>query len=137
MVFGDDMKAFNIFPEKNLIIYRPVGIISATDIIDYIQDVVKDDNFKEGLSEYIDLSKVEDWKLDHQEVEKVTYVDSNGKGTVKKINKCAIFAPSDIAFGMARMYQNFADKYNSNIYISREMEDALAYLELNKEDVII
>lgn len=130
------MKSFNIFPEKNLIIYRPVGIISATDIIDYIQNVVKDDKFKEGLMEYIDLSEVEDWQLDHQEVEKVTYVDSNGMGTVKKINKCAIFAPSDIAFGMARMYQNFADKYNSNIYISREMEDALAYLELKKEDVI-
>jgi hypothetical protein len=130
------MKSFNIFPEKNLIVYRPVGIISATDIIDYIQNVVKDHKFKEGLIEYIDLSQVEDWKLAHQEVEKVTYVDSNGMGTVKKINKCAIFAPSDIAFGMARMYQNFADKYNSNIYISREMEDALAYLELKKEDVI-
>ena len=84
------MKSFNIFPEKNLIVYRPVGIISAADIIDYIQNVVKDHKFKEGLIEYIDLSKVEDWKLDHQEVEKVTYVDSNGMGTVKKINKCAI-----------------------------------------------
>ena len=130
------MKAFYILPDKNLIVYRPVGIISATDIIDYIQNVIKDKDFKEGLIEYIDLSGVEDWKLDHQEVEKVTYVDSDGQGTVKKINKCAIFAPSDIAFGMARMYQNFADKYNSNIYISRKREDALGYLKLKEDDVI-
>jgi hypothetical protein len=130
------MKAFNINPERNLIIYKPVGTISALDIIDYIQSVVKDADFREGMNEYIDLSEVENWNLDHQEVEKVTYVDSNGMETVKKTNKCAIFAPSDIAFGMARMYQNFADKYNSKIYISRELEDALAYIELKKEDVI-
>jgi hypothetical protein len=131
------MKTYSIIPQRNLIIYRPTGTISAKDIIDYIQDVVNDENFSEGLLEYIDLSKVDEWKLDHNAVEKVTYIDSNGMGTIKKINKCAIFAPSDIAFGMARMYQNFAEKYNSNIYISRVLEDVLTFLELKKEDVII
>ncbi len=105
------------------------------DIIDYIQNVVKDGSFKDGLFEYIDLSIVDEWKLDHLDVEKVTYFDSDGTGTTKKIAKSAIYAPSDIAFGMARMYQNFAEKYNSNIFISRDENEALSYLDLQMNDV--
>jgi hypothetical protein len=129
------MKYYSIVPEKKLIIYRPFGILTGNDIIDYIKNVVADESFSEGLLEFIDLSQVKEWNLGHQDVEKVTFFDFNGMGTIKKISKSAIWAPSSIAFGMARMYQSFAEKYNDKIYISMELQEALDFLGVTSEDI--
>jgi hypothetical protein len=131
------MKYFKINPQQNVIIYRPEGELSAADIISYIQEVIADKDFEQGMLEYIDLSAVKDWQMDHQDVEKVTYFDFDGINSIKKTERCAIFAPSEIAYGMARMYQNLAEKYNNNIFISRDEKAALAYLNLNSSDVTI
>jgi hypothetical protein len=109
--------------------------LTATNIIDYIKNVVADENFVEGLSEFIDLSQVQEWKLGHQDVEKVTYYDFNGMGTIKKISKSAIWAPSSIAFGMARMYQNFAEKYNDKIFISKDLQETLDFLGIDSDAI--
>ena len=129
------MEDFVIIPGKNLIIYRPSGVLTAADIIGYIKNVLKDENFVEGLLEFIDLSQVQEWKLGHQDVEKVTYFDFNGMGTIKKISKSAIWAPTDIAFGMARMYQSFAEKYNDKIFISKELQETVDYLGVDLLDI--
>ena len=126
---------FTIDTTKNLLIYRPEGVINGESIMGYIQGVLRDPDYQPGLLEYIDLSGVSEWQLSHSEVEKVTHFDNLDMAPIKKISRTGIYAPTDVAFGMARMYQALAEKYHSSIFISKNQDEVLKYLGCSGDDI--
>jgi len=109
--------------------------MSGEVIMAYIQGVLNHADYKTGLLEFIDLSGVTEWQLSHTEVEKVTYFDNVDMTPIKRIAKTGIYAPTDVAFGMARMYQSLAEKYHSHIFISKQLDEALSYLGFSTDDL--
>ncbi len=126
---------YKIIKNKRLLIYKPEGVLTDTGIMDYINRVLQDADFKAGLLEFIDLSSVTEWQLTHSEVEKITFFDNVDMSPIKKIAKTGIYAPTDIAFGMARMYQTLAERYHSDIFISKDLEEATQYLGFSAKDI--
>ena len=122
---------FKIFKDRNLLLYRPDGIMSTEVILAYIQGVLTHQDFQPGLIEFIDLGAVSEWRLSISEVEKITQFDNVDMTPIKRIIKTGIYAPTDVAYGMARMYQSLAERYHAHIFISKHLEETLQYLGLS------
>lgn len=126
---------YKIISDKNLLWYKPTGIMRGKVIMAYIKGVLEDPDYQAGLLEFIDLSGVSEWQLSLAEIEHVTHFDSIDMSPIKKIAKTGIYAPTDIAFGMARMYQSLAERYHAHICISKQMQEVVRYLGFSMEDL--
>ena len=98
-----------IRPSKNLLIYHPGGEINASNILNYIQNVLTNHHYQVGLFEYIYLSRVTKWSISHNDVEEIVQYDGNELQSIKQISKTGIWAPKEIAFEMAQMFQILAE----------------------------
>ena len=65
------MSDYLIHQAKNLLIYHPSGEINASNILNYLQNVLSDPHYQIGMIEYIDLSRVITWSISHIEVEEI------------------------------------------------------------------
>jgi hypothetical protein len=115
------------------LIYHPVGELNASDILNYIHNVLSDPDYQIGLLEYINLSQVTKWSISHRDVEGIVHYDGKETQSIKQISKTGVWAPQEIAFGMARMYQILAEKYHHKIFISKNESEVLEYLNLSKQ----
>lgn len=129
------MSHYTIFEEKNLIFYRPEGILTMAAIQEFIDDLLKDPAYRENMLEFIDLSRVDKWDIKLEELRSIfnREISKVGKRTI--IDKMSIWAPSDIAFGITRMFHSVASFHSMEIYIHRDEEQALQFLNINKNDL--
>ena len=127
------MNSYEIRSDLNLIIYQPANVLTANDIYTFLENVVQDPEYKTDMLEFIDLSFVKKWEIQYNDFQAILSSQVNKGTKAKKIKKAGILAITDIAYGVARMYQSIAQSYGIEIYISRNRDEVLDFLDLSKD----
>lgn len=127
---------YRIHHERRLVLATASGTMSDQDVFGYQREVWSRAEVA-GYHELIDMSAVESIALPSpKRVEDLAGLAAkiDAPGT----SKFAIFAPTDISFGLGRMYQTHREMKSQGarkVGVFRKMEDALAFLDVEAEDL--
>jgi len=99
------------------------GVFTPADALAHGQKLLKEPEFEPSFSQFIDLTQVTEWKLDASELR------SAARMTIfSPHSRRAIWAPSDLAFGYARMFEMLRDfAGETGIRVFRNRDEAMAW----------
>jgi len=114
---------------RSLLTVRMHGTVSGADLVAYAQHAVDDPEIDAATRDFIDLSGVTSVPIDSDGLRKFDSILQSG-GRVENPGKMAIYAPTDLTFGMARMFQSYRDGTAIDVQVFRAEDEALAFLDL-------
>lgn len=124
------LSPLHILTRHKLILARFSGTYSTTDGQNLVNRLLAWGN-PEALAfrHLYDLSEVQRFDADFGAISSLVSWKTNRLHPVPAGTLCVIFAPGDVAFGMARMYQSVADdSLPFDIRVTRSEAEALAEL---------
>lgn len=111
---------------KTLLI-RFHGSVSAAEFLDYAVDLARlEDSLETTPDRLTDIGAVDELRLNSHDIEQLRRIRQNAK--VKNPIRSAIFAPHDLGFGLARMFQMLTNNPLIQIEVFRELPAAKAWL---------
>jgi hypothetical protein len=124
---------FRIDHERRLVIARGVGIFRRSDPFEYQQQVWSRPDVA-GYDELIDMSGVREVDLSSPERMRQLAETASRDDIPAGGARMAIVAPTDITFGLARMYEahrTLQPHSTKNVGVFRTLAEALEFLEVN------
>ena len=123
------------FDEENNVLYtRFFGVITADDLKVQAENVCSDPRIGPGVRELVDLSGIEEIGGSVQAVEQNIRIDRQHSEKLAGL-RTAIFAPTDLLFGFARIYQSLAEVQDApaTIEVFRTEKEAREWLGLEDD----
>lgn len=112
-----------------LLIIRMVGEIADEDLIAYAREVIADSSIRPEADDYVDLSRVTAMTVTGEGVRRFGEMLREG-GRAGNPGRMAIFAPSDMAFGMARMFELSRGEGPIEVRVFRDEQQARRWIGL-------
>jgi hypothetical protein len=119
--------------ERRLVMARGHGTLTHEDIFGYQRDVWSIPELA-GYDELVDMSHVEHIALPSTERIRELARLSAGMDACSLASRFAIVAPTDLAFGLGRMYATYRsldDRSTKQVGVFRSQEAALAFLGIS------
>ena len=108
------------------------GVITDALLLSSYQDFHEGDNWVPGLHELADLSQADMTRVTETGLRKLSeYVESVYREHGQSYIKTAAFAPTDLPFGIARMYEVFSSKSPEYLQVFRLIDDAESWLVID------
>ena len=103
------------------------GEISDSDVLETFGTLWQSPDYDPSLNEFYDCSGITHTDVRGEEMRKIASLnlDLNREGPGVKV---AMYAPTDVAFGLIRMYQVFVENSASELQVFRDRAEALAWL---------
>jgi hypothetical protein len=114
-----------IDPVRRLVRVRAWGTITTADLQDFTSRLMADSQFNGDFSSLTDLSEATGVSVDQGELKATAWMQLYNPGVRR-----AIVAPSDLMFGMGRMYATHAEREGQDVRVFRTLAEAEAWLEL-------
>jgi hypothetical protein len=112
------------------------GTITLPQFFAVFEAFVSDPDYLPGRPELIDLSRVEDIDIDFNRMRRVLRMVNEQAPEVQVHTLTAIWAPTDMIFGLGRMYQQLAEMAEGiEVVVFREEAEVLDALSLPFESV--
>jgi hypothetical protein len=118
--------------ERNLLLIRMFGELSDDDLVSYAENAVADELIDAGTNDFIDLSDVTATTASADGVRQLNEILARG-GRMRNAGKMAIVGPSDITYGMARMFQAYRDDTPIVVQVFRTSDEGRAWIGLPPE----
>ena len=118
---------YQIDRAKQLVRTRCAGAATLDEVLQYFSVLTQDPNCPEQLHVLLDLSEMTSLPASEQ-LRAVALEIGRIVPRVKFLN-CAIIAPRDALFGMARMFEVFAEECFEATRVFRTREEGLRWLE--------
>jgi hypothetical protein len=119
---------YSIDEERKVLVARAHGKLCDADLLDYGQRLRDDPSAKRANHELADLTEVDSGSLVSAEGVRELARFWHGEYDWMSGGKLAIVAPTDLAFGLGRMYQMLRDDGPDQIRIFREADEAWEWL---------
>jgi len=116
---------------RGIIFTRAWGTLTDDELLGYQQRLRADAMHNPAYWEFVDFSQVVDVQVSSDAVEALANNALWEPGA-----KLAILAPTDLKFGMTRIYQTLSPDRSQEIQIFRDKLEALAWLGLEGSDVL-
>ena len=121
---------FQIFPEENYFISKYTGQITPEYLLESWKEFIKYSAWKPGLYEITDLSSADVTKLDGNTLATLSsYINSVYEAHAISEIKVAVYAPRDLPFGMARMYEAYANESTELVKVFRDKQKAIEWIK--------
>lgn len=125
-------QSFVLHPDLNLIVMRYSGHVTLDDLRDAFAESVTDPRYRPGMMELGDFSGATETQIGFAEIMAIAERVRMAYRQYPSQILVAHYAPSEIAFGMARMYQTIMnDVENLNLGLFRTIPETLDHLALN------
>jgi hypothetical protein len=119
---------YRIDQAKRRIHTRCVGAVTLDEVLQHFADLVRDPDCPGRLDVLLDLSETASLPTSYQ-LTAVTTEVARVRPRVQ-FDGCAIIATQDALFGMARMFEVFAENYFGATRVFRTMDEGTSWLEL-------
>ena len=129
---------YDIIEDLNLVLAVGEGVISFSELMDHIEQLGKDPKYKKPMKKLVDYRKVDSIQMSSSESE--TFAQKKaGLGAVFVGERCAIVAPVDPAYGMARVHDSLMDYKEPGIETSvfRDLDEATTWLDVKLPKSVI
>lgn len=127
---------FSVFPDEGIRVARFRGCIDEGILLAAYEHLVTAADFDPGLDDIVDLSGISSFAFSNQGlqllVDRLAQLDPLGYRT-----RVAMVAPTDVAYGMGRMYEMLRETTGSSteeIRLFKKYDDAHAWLCAAKTD---
>ena len=129
--------AAHLFSGHELLVSQFVGVITDDQFVRYYQQLLASDGGSADFPELVDLRRA-------QRFAPTARAFSLIGGLVAKIYepaaptraikpRCAVLAPYDLAYGLARMYQMGTSSEAIDLQVFRDLHSALSWLEISDQ----
>lgn len=123
--------SFRIYPEFDLIGFRPSGILSAEDMNDYFQSLRAHPDYRSGLDRLVDNTDLIDVDLDYAQIRNIQRNETFDHPGNTRLVRTA-FVTGDAGFGLSRMYQSVAEgRDQQQVAIFDNLDPALRFLRID------
>jgi hypothetical protein len=117
--------SYTIDRVRGVVFTRAWDVLTFKELRDLMTTIAADPELDASFSSLADLSRVTSIDIDPAGVASIALAPVFGA-----TNRRAIVAPTDLAFGMARMFATYADQASQDVRVFREMALAEAWLGL-------
>ena len=120
--------AYVIDLERGILFTRAWGRFTDDDVLEHQRRKKVDPDFDPGYRELVDLSQVEEFELTVDGILEIVANDNWGNKARR-----AFISPTDVIFGMARMYETLLDGAPQEVAVFRTVSEAWQWLGQHKE----
>jgi len=129
---------YKIIESKKLLYAKGIGAVSFSELMNHVDELCQDPKYKAPMKKLIDHRQIKKFDLSMNEQEH--FVEK--KASVKELfsgEKCAIVAPSEFGFALARVHAALCEESNIDTSIFKDFNEALTWLgvELDDDELII
>lgn len=117
-------------PDIGLVRTRFTGVVTSDEFVDLYHTMLHDADFVPGSNELADLRELESLDVSAAALRTVESVTRERYAGTDEAFRTAVIAPRDQAYGIARMYEAFAEQGPENVRVCRTLEEALKWLGL-------
>ena len=124
---------YEIIESKKLLYIKGIGAVSFSELMNHVDELCQDPKYKAPMKKLVDYRQIK--KLDLSMDEQERFVEK--KASVKELfsgEKCAIVAPTDYGFALARVHGALSEGSNRDTSIFRDFNDALTWLDVKLDD---
>jgi len=119
---------FHFKPESKLIICVHTGRVPDDEFLVYYQSMLDSDSFATDMNLLIDLRQTDSSPRSGQALIQFAEFAKSKLAEAHTYPMVAVVAPKDLSFGLARMYEFFADSIPWDFVVFRSVDTALAWL---------
>lgn len=120
--------AYQIDRRRRLVISRWWGVTTDEELIELYEHLRSDPQFDSSYSELVDVRDVERYETAGITIEAVARLRIFAPGVQR-----AAIAPSDVGFGLARMFATYAENQGHLVEVFRSEREARDWLGLDDE----
>jgi hypothetical protein len=118
---------YSIDHGRALIRTRCAGVVTLTDVLAHFATLARDPRCPRRLDVLLDWSDLETMPQPGQ-LRTIAQEIGTIEGSVG-FRACAVVAPRDVVYGLARMFQTFAAERFSSTLVCRTLDEAEAWLQ--------
>jgi hypothetical protein len=127
---------FSTCLERDFLFARWSGVITFEQILEVFESYKNDVHYVPGRTEFVDLSAVEDLDINYRLMQTLLREVNNQAPGIQVKTRTVIFAPDDIIFGLARMYETLAELAEGiEVFAFTAESEALAHAGLPYETI--
>ncbi len=120
---------YSIIKEHRLIVSVHVGTVPDDEFLRSYKRLFQDPAFDESYNMLVDLRQATSGERSTTALRSLSSAVEQRYRNVELAPKTAIIAPTDISYGLGRMYQSFVDAVPGEVVIFRAADAALAWLD--------
>jgi hypothetical protein len=121
---------FTIYTDKGYFLSKYEDRVSDDELLHAYQEFYSGDKWQPKLNELVDVSDVDVGKITANGLRRVAeYTKSVLREHGLNAVKLAIYAPHDLPFGLARMYEAFTEESPESVHVFRDLVAAKRWLE--------
>jgi len=120
--------SFEIVPSIQLVVNQASGVVTDDELIAVVVEIGKHPQFEPHFKQFYDLRGVTDFQVSSPGVRRLAAANPFRKGSRR-----ALLCAADVVYGMARMYEVFSDDRADELYVFKDLEDALDWLQISEE----
>jgi len=118
--------------DLKLVMSSWVGDISDSDLLPSYRKLYDDASWQPGFSEIVDLRDAELSSVTSEALRRLaSMVDGYTRGKCEQF-KTAVIAPSNLPFGIARMYEVYADTSPEDVKVFRDLKPAFEWIGISE-----
>ena len=122
--------SFCFRPEHKVLICSHIGTIGDEEFLNSYTSLLENDRFAETMNLIIDLSRADSSERSQLVLQSFAIIAKERFQDIRTKPMIAVIAPKDVSFGLARMYETFADMIPWDFAVFRTAGKALAWLRL-------
>jgi len=118
---------YKIIENKRLVYVLGTEIVTFDELVENIKELSDDPLYKPPMRKLVDYRRLQMIELSMQESERFAQEKELRRASFEN-EQCAIVAPKDVNFGIARMHAALMDQSTMTTKVFRDLEDARAWL---------
>ena len=118
--------SYRIDRERRIVFTEASGVLTDSDVIEFQRRLRDDPEFEPDFRQLADCRAIDEIGMTREGVEEASSRSPFSQGSLR-----AIIVGSDVAFGMARMFENLRHEARDEIRVFREEEEARRWLGLD------
>jgi hypothetical protein len=124
---------FHFRPEHNLAICTHIGTIGDEEFLASYNSFLRNSDFTTAMNLVVDLSRADSSERSQLVLQNLAAIAKEKLSGIPARPMIAVIAPQNVSFGLARMYEAFADMIPWDFAVFRTAEEALAWLRLPED----
>ena len=124
---------YEIIEDKKLLYAKAIGEVTICDLMNHLDELCQNPKYKTPMKKLVDFRQIKKMDIAMHEQErfaaKKTSLNEFFGG-----EKCAIVAPTDFGFALARVHGALIEGSNIDTSIFRDFNEALTWLDVELDD---
>lgn len=122
---------YSIHPELQLVVTHFDGVVDDQTFVPLYRRIFADPGYVLGTNELADLRRVSRLALSHEAMDDVRILTEHLYADSGRDFRTVIVAPTDLSFGLGRMYEMLSEDGPERVTVVRRIEEALDVLGLD------